>query len=207
MSMDSQTRQEELQHQYGWREHVELGPSNKDGTGWTKLNLQRDFEVTYESGTVYRKIVSENGVALDPKEAERKKVHIRRAALALSTITSQTTSKLLGEETIDGHKCWVIRSEPIPDRSPSRWTLWIDEQEKVLIRVQSELLREDVELKAGALRTILYTRNEQGVWLPSRSTNVFTGRQFLAAHSYQTIDFSGYRRFTSDTKIQYDDPN
>jgi len=73
MSMDSQTRQEELQRQYVWHEHVELGPSNKDATGRTKLNFQRDFEVAYESGTVYRKLVSENAVALDPKEAERKR--------------------------------------------------------------------------------------------------------------------------------------
>jgi len=77
----------------------------------------------------------------------------------------------------------------------------------VLIRVRSELLRENLEVKAGALNTVFYNRNEEGVWLPSRTITVFTGHQFLAARSYQTIDFSGCRRFTSDAIILYDDPN
>jgi len=207
MSMDSQTRQELMQRQYVWHEHVELGPANKDGTGRTKTTLRREFEVSYEGGSVYRKIIAENGIAISPDEAEKKKVQVHREVLALSAIASQTRSKLLGEEAIDGRKCWVVQSESANDRSPKRWTLWIDEDERAIVRVASELLSGTPEVKAGARTTVFYSRNELGVWLPSRQVSIFTGNAFLPARAYQTIDFTAYRRFTTDTNIQYDDPH
>jgi hypothetical protein len=128
MSMDSQTRQEQIQRQYVWHEHVELGPANRDGTGLAKTTLRREFEVSYEGGSLYRRIVAENGTAIGPNEAERRKnVHVRREVLTLSAIASQTTKKLLGEEAVDGRKCWVVQSESATGQSPYRWTLWIDE--------------------------------------------------------------------------------
>jgi len=207
MSMDSQTRQEQMQRQYVWHEHVELGPANKDGTGRTKTTLRREFEVSYEGGSVYRKIIAENGIAVGPDEAEKKKVQVRRGVLALSAIASQSTSKLLGEEAIDGRKCWVVQAESANDQSPKRWTLWIDKDERAIVRVASELLRGTPEVKAGARTTVFYSRNELGVWLPSRQISIFTGNAFLPARAFQTIDFSAYRRFTTDTNIRYDDPN
>jgi len=69
MSMDSQTRQEQIQRQYVWHEHGELGPANKDGTGRTKTTLRREFEVSYENGSVYRKTVAEHGIVIGPNEA------------------------------------------------------------------------------------------------------------------------------------------
>jgi len=208
MSMDSQTRQEQFQRQYVWHEHVELGPANKDGTGRTKTTLRREFEVSYESGNVYQKIVAENGMAIGPNEAERRKnVHVRREVLALSAIALLTTKKLLREEAIDGRNCWVVESESATGQSPYRWTLWIDEDERVVVRVEKDLLRGTPEVKAGARTTVLYSRNELGVWLPSRQISIFTGNAFLPARAFQTIDFSAYRRFTTDTNIRYDDPN
>ena len=205
MSMDSQTRQEQMQRQYVWHEQVELGPANKEGTGRTKTTLRREFEVSYEGGSVYRTIVAENGIAIAPKEAEKKKVHVRRKVLALSAIASEMTNKLLDEETIDGRKCWVVQSESA--NTPYRWTVWIDEDEKVIIRVVSELLRETPEVKAGARTTVSYSRNDLGVWLPTRQISLFTGNGFLPARAFQTIDFSAYRRFTTDANILYGDPN
>lgn len=207
LSMDSQTRQEQMQRQYVWHEHVELGPANKDGTGRTKTTLRREFEVSYEGGSVYRKIVAENGVAIRPNEAERKKVVVRREVLALSAITSQMTNKLLREEAIDGRKCWVIQSESAAGQGPDLWTFWIDEEERAIIRVEKELLHATPEVKAGARTILSYTRNDAGVWLPSRQITLFTGNGFLPARAFQTIDFSSYTRFTADTNIRYDDPN
>ena len=197
-----------MRRQYVWHEHVELlGRANKDGTGRAKTTLRRDFDVSYDGGSVYRKIVAENGVSISPDEAEKRKVHVRREVLALSAIVSQMTNSLLSEETVDGRKCRLIRSEPATGQGPCRWTLRIDEDERVVIRAESVLLRGTPEVKAGARTTVFYTRNELGVWLPSRQTMLFIGSGLLPARALQTIDFSADQRFTTDTNIRYDDPN
>jgi hypothetical protein len=132
---------------------------------------------------------------------------VRREVLALSAIAALTTEKLLREEALDGRKCWVVQSESGAGQSPDCGTLWIDEGERVIVRVETDFLRGTPEMKPGARTIVFYSRNELGVWLPSRQISLFSGNAFLPARAYQTIDFSAYRRFTSDTNIQYDDPN
>ena len=165
--------------------------------GRTKTTLRREFEVSCKAGSVYRRIVAENGVAIGPNEAEKKKVQVRREVMALSTIASQTTKKLLGEKAIDGRMCWVVQSESATDRNPKRWTLWIDENERAIVRVESDLLRGTPEVKAGAPDHCVVQQERAG-FLASEPADIAFHRQgILPARALQTIDFSSYRRFTT----------
>lgn len=197
--LESQARQEQLQNQFVWHEHVEFRHLNSDGTAAKKADTVREFEVSYESGSVYRTLVSENGKPLTPRQASKKKVLARRQVTPLASWIAGRTNRLIRGESIDGRDCWVIESDPGPGQSPYRRTLWIDKTDKAVTRIHDERLGKATPGTAER-DTIFFQKNDAGVWLISRS-------ELMVRTELQTIDFSGYRRFTTDSAVHYAGPN
>lgn len=207
MIMESQTRQEQLQNRYVWHEHVEFGRSRPDGSERRKTDTIREFEVSWESGSHYRELISENGRPLTPAQAEKKKVLVRRPITTLASFLPGRTNRLVRSETIAGRDCWVIESDPSTDQPPYRRTFWVDKEDKVVTRIHQERLG---KTEKGTLiqGTIFFQKSSDGVWLESRSENVIAAMDLHRMFSQlQTIDFSAYQRFTTDTAIQFHDPN
>jgi hypothetical protein len=214
--LEGESRQETLRRQYLWHEHVENGSAHEDGSRW-KLSLTRDFEATFTEGSVYRKLILENGKPANPKQPP---LRVRRDETPLSTVFRLMDHELLREESIGDRKYWVVRSEAgkraagktaaeVPALS-YRCTYWIDESERAVFRLQREVLTDNLpSQKPGSRLTLTYEKNPDGVWLPDHSDAFILPRSpkgFLPAqHVFQVIDYSQYRKFTSDTNIQYDD--
>ena len=55
MALEGEGRQEKLRQQYVWHEHVEVGPAKVDGSS-VKVNITRDFEITFLKGSFYREL-------------------------------------------------------------------------------------------------------------------------------------------------------
>jgi hypothetical protein len=127
-SVAGEARQQKLRQQYTWHEHQETGPARADGSP-VKVNIARDFDVIFLEGSFYRKLVAINGKPLNSKQGreEEEKMHTtaaqrmarplakraRRSGVPLSDILSVMDHRLLREEEVGGHKCWVcaIRAE------------------------------------------------------------------------------------------------
>jgi hypothetical protein len=231
-SVAGETRQQKLRQQYTWHEHQENGPARADGSP-VKVNIARDFDVIFLEGSFYRKLVAINGKPLNSKQAreEEEKMHMtaaqrmarplakraRRSGVPLSDILSVMDHRLLREEEVGGHKYWVVQSEPRKgtitksqaetEALSYRYIHWIDEDEKVVVRREWEVIGEGVETKPGSRTKVGFAKNNDSVWLPDRAESlIVTGDKFGASRTLQTNTFSGYRRFTSETNIEFDDP-
>jgi len=212
MALEGESRQEKLRQQYVWHEHVELGPAKADGSR-VKMNITRDFDVTFLKGSFYRELVAVNG---KPVKAGTRVKHTRHTGVPLAAILSVMDQELVRVEEIGGRRYWMVQSGPkknavaaTPAETQAlsyRYTHWIDQQDKSVVRVKWEVIAQGVETKPGSWTRLDFARNADSVWLPEHvEFFTVTGDKFGAKWMFQTGDFSGYRKFGSDTKIGFDD--
>ncbi|MDQ1470381.1 MAG: hypothetical protein QOJ99_1861 [Bryobacterales bacterium] len=125
--------------------------------------------------------------------------------------------RLLREAESNGHKFRVVQSEAkksaVAKTSAEtealfyRYVQWIDEDEKAVVRKEWDVIAPGVETKPGSRTKVVFSRNIDSVWLPQRAEFlIVTGDRFGASQVLQTNTYSGYRRFTTETKIEFDDP-
>jgi hypothetical protein len=212
LTLEDESRQEKLRQQYVWHEHVEIGPAKADGSR-IKVNITRDFDITFLKGSLYRELVAVNG---KPVKAGTTIKHTRHTGVPLAAILSVMDQELVGVGQIGDRKYWVVRSEPKKNATAAtpaeaealsyRYTHWIDQQEKSVFRVQWEVIAHGVETKPGSWTKLVFAKNADSVRLPEHAELfMVTGDKLGAKWVFQTNDYSGYRKFTTDTNLEFDD--
>ncbi len=142
--------------------------------------------------------------------------HTRHTGVPLAAILSVMDQELVREEEIGNRKYWVVQSEPkknavaaTPTETQAlsyRYTHWIDQQDKSVSRVKWEVVAQGVETKPGSWTRLDFSENENSVRLPRHAESfIVTGDKFGAKWVFQTNDYSGYRKFSTDTNVDFDD--
>ena len=118
-------------------------------------------------------------------------------------------STFRGEETIEGIDCWQLEIRPRQILQGQRMfdgTLWIDQQDFSIVRSEGKAVPEIVRLKQENLFPRFTTIREKtgGFWFPSKTLADDT-LQFRSGpvRIRMRIEYSNYRRFEADSKIEY----
>ena len=185
----------------------ELNPS-----GRLKDRKERLYEVLVDAGISYLKLLQINGQ--NPPAAELRKTEAREAAERQKLtdakpgakgdgrenfLTAELVDKykfiLLGDKTLNGRLCHVLRFEPrgnlpvrkLTDRFLNQISgaLWVDAEEFEIARFEVHL-NSEITLWGGLVATLKQcdfslerTRLPDGVWLDSFSHGLFEGRKLL----------------------------
>ena len=126
--------------------------------------------------------------------------------------------RLVSEEPVDGHPCWVIAADPRADYRPHseegkflqgiRGKLWIDKADEEWVKIDAQVVRPErfglflMTLSPGSALYFEQTRVNNEVWLPHKVLVRVDGR-LVFKHLAQEVqaDYRDYRRFQTDTKI------
>ncbi len=193
-------------------------------------------QVIMMQGSPYYKLIANNGEPLSPAQqaAEERKLrreinrrqsetpdqrakriaeytNERRQDHALMReMTNAFRFKLVGQESVNGHTCFVLEATPKPGYQPMsrdtkaltgmRGKLWIDTKEYQWVKVHAEVFRPVAfglfiaHVQPGTQFTLEQTPVGPGVWLPSHfSTRVKADVLFWAHNSAEDDTFSDYR--------------
>jgi hypothetical protein len=226
--------QESLRQQYIYREHQENRLLKPDGTPG-RLYIDRDFEHIFLEGGFYRKLVAIDGKPLKPKQAReeeekmrmtaaerkaagstKKGIHTLTSGVPLVDIVAMMDHRILREEEFGGLTCWVVQSEPKPDavpRTPNetralpyRYVQWIAQTDRSIPRKEWEVIGGGQDTPPGSNVKLVFLRNSDGALLPQQYIWNSVKYKGKGVAFLQTQVFSDYRRFTSQTSVQFDDP-
>jgi hypothetical protein len=168
----------------------------------------RSYEVMMIDGWPYRKLIAADGHPLPPAQAQAEERKLEQeiarrkgesaAERALHTqeylrerrqdhelmhqMMKAFDFKLLGQETVDGHRCYVFESIPRPDYRPinrdtqvlkgMRGTLWVDAERFQWVKVHAEVYRPVAfglfiaHVEPGTEFTLEQEPVGGGIWLP-----------------------------------------
>jgi hypothetical protein len=216
-----------------------------DGAGNVKQQSLRTFDVTMQEGSPYRRLVARNdqplsseeqqheqeklAANLDLRRHETKEQHDRRLAEwerrhsrqrePLRELPEAFVFKIVGEQTIDGRRAWIIEATPRPGYHPKSMAasilpkmkarVWIDEQDYQWVRMDAETLDTVtfgallLRIGKGAHIEMEQTRVNDEVWLPRRIALQGSARLFLFKGIHEQLEFtySGYRKFQADSRM------
>ena len=129
-----------------------------------------------------------------------------------SEFMSRYQTRLIGEESLRGHSCWVVYLEPRKGKLPvkrrmdealnrSTGKLWISQDDFGLVRVEFEM-REPIRYLAGLLATLRNTvgqlefeQIERNIWFPVEFELQLDLRiLFKNIRRNIAVNWSGYRR-------------
>ncbi len=113
--------------------------------------------------------------------------------------------RLLGEETVNGHRCYVLKGTPRPDYRPidrdtqvlkgMRGKLWVDTREFQWVKVHAEVFRPVAfglivaRVRPGTEITLEQGPVGGGIWLPTRfEQNVRATVLFFWSHNRSEVD-------------------
>jgi hypothetical protein len=198
----------------------------------------RSYEDLMIDGWPYQKLVGENGKPLSPAraEAEEQKLEqeiVRRQHESAAEREPQIQKyrqerrqnhelmqqmikafrfKLLGEETVNGRRCYVLDGTPRPDyRPPNRDTqvlkgmrgkLWVDTEQYQWVKVHAEVFRPVsfglfiARVEPGTQITLEQAPVGGGIWLPTRfEQQVKVTVLFFWSHNSSDLEtYWDYRR-------------
>ncbi len=212
---------------YNFTEHDVI---TKDGK-----RVERTYQVIMIDGSPYDKTIAINGQPLAPAQAaaeERKLrqeiVRRRRESPAarqkrvaeyekqrrqdhdlMQQMVRAFRFRLLGEETVNGRRCFALQATPRPDYVPPtrdtkvltgmRGTLWIDTQQYQWVKVHAEVFRPVTfglflaHVEPGTEFTLEQKPVEGNLWLPSHfETRV---RAEILVFSRRSIDDETYSEY------------
>ncbi len=129
------------------------------------------------------------------------------------------TFTLLGEDTVSGKPAWVIDAEPRRDFHPQhprakllqkvRGKVWVDKEEYEWVKAEAET--QDVmsfglalfRIAPGTTIHFEQTRVNNEVWLPENIRVKGSARvgYLLKMRAEIDVDYSGYKKFQSDSRI------
>jgi hypothetical protein len=108
-----------------------------------------------------------------------------------------------------------VQSEPKKDAVPKtpnetralayRYVQWIDQTDRSVPRKEWEVVGEGQDTAPGSSVKVQFARNPEGVLLPQQYIWRSASRKGKPAAFLQTQVFSDYRRFTTETNVQFDD--
>jgi hypothetical protein len=205
---------------------------NQDGT-----KTYKDLMIL---GSPYQKLVAVNGKPLSRQQQQQEQSKLQAAIAARKQESSQARAqriakydqdrdrnhllmqqmvkafnfKLLGEQTLNSHKVYVLKATPRPAYNPPNnhakvltgmeGKLWIDEQTFQWVKVEAKVLH-PVSIEGFLARVEPGTRFElekmpvgNGIWLPKHFSEKAKARVFFFfTHNSQEDDtYYGYHRIT-----------
>ncbi len=171
------------------------------------------------AGKLSAETPAEKGHRLE--EAEKRR---RREFAFLSEIPDLFNLRLDGESTVDGRPVWVVSGVPRPGAQAKsrdakvllkvRGRMWIDKATYQWAKVEAETTDTIswglflARLNAGAKLTFEQMEVNSEIWLPKRLFMTGSGRVGLIKRlaEDEQIDWSGYRKFSVDSKMVTDPP-
>ncbi len=202
-----------------------------------KARMLKTYRVTMIEGSPYNEMIAANGNPLDPARAaaqsrllqqaiarrRRETPSERRQRIArynrerrqdnklLEQMIEAIDFKLVGEDSVDGRRCFVLEGAPKPGyRPPSRDTkvlkgmrgkMWIDEQAYQWVKVEAEVFRPVVfglfiaKVEPGTEFTLEQQPVQENLWLPSHFS-VSVKARVLGFWSHNTTDDETYSNYT-----------
>lgn len=229
--------------QYTYVEQTERYNFNKKGDAHRTEWLTHD--VIFVEGLQYKKLVARNGKALRGREQARVENDMRQTAeerrrherqlpaggvlmfsglfgqqrLDLGSLPELLTlydNRVTGEETVRGHKAWVIECTPRTGYVPRnrheeqvlvfRKRFWVDQKDTVLVRAIYTIAPEGAAFTAGSSLTFEFEKVDGAVWEPVSLTLDFS-RMKVFRPEYRTVyRMSGFKKFDVQSTITVDEP-
>ena len=202
-----------------------------------KARTVKTYRVTMIEGSPYNELTAVNGKPLDPTQgaAESRKLQAeiarrrhetaseRRQRIArytrerrqdnalLEQMLAAIDFKVVGEDTVDGRRCFVLEGAPKAGYNPTsretkvlkgmRGKMWIDEQAYQWVKVEAEVFRPVAfglflaKVEPGTAFTLEQKPVQNNLWLPSHfSVNVKA--RILWYWSHNTTDDETYSHYT-----------
>lgn len=216
-----------------------------DGEGRPKSVKSETHEVLILYGASYRRLVARNDQPLSPEEERQeqrkldKELERRKKAAArdpgkaaredereieehrklMREIADAYTFAIVGEESVAGHRAWVIDAEPRTDFRPRtdrgrilpafRGRLWITQEDYRWAKVEAEAIRTVsfgwilARLQPGSQIAFEQRRLEEELWMPVKAHLRIQARLALIKKFDMEVEvsFSNYRKFQSDSRI------
>ncbi len=233
----------ERANDYSYVQHTEQRRFSRGGR--VSRFESRTFDVIVIDGEPYEKLIAKDGRPLSESEARKEQAKLdrelerrrrekpdrrtrrlterekrrREGREFAQEIPEAFTFRLAGEETLDGHRVWIIEAEPKPGfkgkakraelLSKFRGRLWIDQQDFQWVRVEAETIAPVrfgwilAKLDPGARMTFEQRRVHGEVWLPSHAWMRLGARLALVRRLDAEVEvfWRDYRKFQSDSRI------
>jgi hypothetical protein len=216
----------------------------RDSTGAMRSTGAKTYETVFLYGRPFRRLIARDGKPLSAgdarKEAERFDHEVekrrnesekeRQKAVAeadkrrkegrrfLSEVADVYQFRLLGDEQVSGHDCWVIAAEPKPGYKPRdseaknltkmHGRVWIDKDGYHWVKAQAEVIDTVswgmfiARLSPGSRMEFEQTRVNDEVWLPRRMLFHLNARlMFKQMDAEFESEWSGFRKFSTESKI------
>jgi hypothetical protein len=230
---------------YSFLQRVEV--RHLDAQGGVKSTEVQTYDVTLQGGTPYRQLVQRDDRPLPPNEEKqeqesfvnslagrRKETEAERAKRlsayekrpewqreAWHELPEAFEFRLVGEESLDGHRSFIIEATPRQGYQPRSRTaklfpslkgrFWVDQQDNHLVKVEVEVIDTIsvglflVRVAKGSRATLELTRDSDGVWLPDRLQVFASGRLGLlkAQRIEQNVHYSRYSSVPADALMIY----
>jgi hypothetical protein len=215
-----------------------------DSSGDVKTRKVRTWEVMVLDGSNYNKLIAINDKPLSPEEqrAENEKLaheryrrqheseterqkriakyqHERQQdRVMMGEMARAFDYKLVGQETVQGHACWVLDATPKPGYVPvnrdarvltgMKGKLWIDKQDVQWVKVSAEVVKPVSFYAVATVGPGTRFELEQkpvaaGIWLPAHFA-VKVNSTVLAFFSHNSLDdetYSNYRRAGTEVAL------
>lgn len=217
----------------------------RDSAGALKKTEQEGREFSLLYGEPYRRLIEKDGKPLPATEAAREQAKMDRVAekrraetpaerarrienwrrdrlkereIALE-IPDAYHFKLLGEETINGRKAWILDATPRAEYKPKNWRsamlkkfkgkMWIDQTDFQWVRMEGEVIDTVsfglflARLAKGSTIFFEQARVNDEVWTPKTIRINIDARVALFKRILgdQEITFSDFRKFQADSRI------
>lgn len=242
-SVDVDRRNAKLAENYTFIERVEQREMDRQGR--VARRTLKTYDVTLTEGSPYRRLIARDDRPLPPAEEakERRKLERTIAERRAETpaqrarrleesrkrrerqrefsreINDAYNFRLLGEETIEGRRAYVIEATPRPGYRPrtassrflakTRGRLWIDAQSNEWIRVEGEVIDTISfvgfawRLNAGSRFALENTRLNDEIWLPRHVSVTASVRLLLLKRiaGEWEITYRDHKKFQSDARI------
>jgi hypothetical protein len=230
---------------YSFQERVEV--RHLDTQGGVKSTQVQTYDVTLQEGTPYRQLVQRDDRPLLPTEEKqeqeslvnslagrRQETQVERAKRlsayekrpdwqleAWHELPDAFDFRLVGEESLDGHRSYIIDATPRQGYQPRSRTaklfpslkgrFWVDQQDNHLVKVEAEVIDTIsvglflVRVAKGSRATLDLTHGSDGVWVPDRLQVVGSARLGLlkVLRIEQNVNYSRYSSVPADALMIY----
>jgi hypothetical protein len=140
----------------------------------------------------------------------------RRLTFTYHLLAEHHRLAILGEETVDNRKTWVLEATPKnapKPRNRKEWAfvlqsrIWIDQRSLHPVRMEHIQTKDWDNIPAGSVTAIWFTPVDE-VWLVSRIlARQETQREDLSQVRETEQTYSNYRKFAADSVIRFQDPD
>ncbi len=201
----------------------------------------KTYDVLMIGGAPYNKLIKVNGEPLSPQQAAReeqklqKETALRRQSAhrqsevaeylrersqdheLMTEMVRAFNYKLMGEETVNGRRCYVLKATPRPGYRPPnrdtkvltgmRGTMWVDTQDYQWVKVKAEVFRPVAfglfiaQVQPGTEFELEESPVSGNLWMPSRFLTRVNAK-ILYLFPYQTSDLVTYWNYRPAGEVQ-----